>query len=72
MLAPEFASATCKKRFVDTSILSEPCGNGKLRICKPTYGTSGDHSGKISDNKRGLRSGRLPASGGIAKGTLQS
>ena len=30
MLDPEFARATCRKRFVDTSILSEPYGNGKL------------------------------------------
>src|SRR5271166_5140449 len=30
MLDPEFAMATCKKRFVDTSILSEPDDNGKL------------------------------------------
>ena len=30
MLDPEFARATCKKRFVATSILSEPYGNGKL------------------------------------------
>src|SRR5208337_5451034 len=36
MLDPEFARATCKKRFVDTSILSETDGNGKLCIPKPT------------------------------------
>jgi len=32
MLDPEFARATCKKRFVDTSILSEPDDNGKLYL----------------------------------------
>jgi hypothetical protein len=32
MSDPEFAMATCKKRFVDTSILSEPYGSGKLYL----------------------------------------
>ncbi|MGB0069437.1 MAG: hypothetical protein WBQ11_15560, partial [Isosphaeraceae bacterium] len=32
MLDPEFARATCKNRFVDTSILSEPDDKGKLYL----------------------------------------
>jgi hypothetical protein len=39
MLDPEFARATCKKRFVDTSILSKPDDNGKLYLCwRRTFG----------------------------------
>ncbi len=71
MLDPEFARATCKKRFVDTNILSEPDDNGKLYLMVTQhFEASGDHSGKIGGNRRGLRGGRLTASGGIAKERL--
>jgi len=36
ILNPEFARATCKKRFADTSILSEPDDSGKLYHGSPT------------------------------------